>query len=176
MANLAVHAHMEDCACITRHDRPNVPHMSRPFDTKAKRVYLNTYREHGLHGMAAKAAGVSRQCVEQHLEKDEGFKAERVRALADYRETIEHEIKRRAMEGWDEPVFYKGNEVGVVHKYSDRMLELHGKRHIPEYRDKQSIDLNATGGILVVPGTSMTAEEWEKHTRKEGKPCSKKKT
>lgn len=134
------------------------------FDKKAKQVYLNTYREHGLHGMAAKAAGVTRQCVEHHLEKDEDFLLLRTNAYNDYREAIEHEVKRRAIEGWDEPVFYKGDECGVVRKYSDRMLELHTKRHNPEYRDKQTIDLNATGGVLVVPGAGLSVEEWEKLT------------
>ena len=149
--------------------------MGKPFDTKAKQVYLNTYREFGLHGMAAKAAGVARQSVEAHFETDENFKLARQQALADYRESVEKEVRRRAMVGWPEPVYYKGEECGIVTKYSDRMLELHAKRHIPEYRDKQSIDLNATGGVLVVPGAAMTAEEWEAHTRKEGKPCKKSK-
>lgn len=67
----------------------------------------------------------------------------------------------------------KGNVIGkveverpvmvpaYVRKYSDRMLELEAKRVDPAYRDKGQMDVNVTGGILVVPGKS-TEEDFEK--------------
>src|SRR5262245_34519876 len=40
------------------------------------------------------------------------------------------EIRRRAIDGWDEPVVYQGVLTGaVVRKYSDRMLELMAKAY-----------------------------------------------
>lgn len=48
-----------------------------------------------------------------------------------------------------------------VRKYSDRMLELEAKRVDPTYRDKSQVDLNVTGGLLVVPGTAPSQRDWE---------------
>ena len=45
--------------------------------------------------------------------------------------------RRRAIDGFEEPVFYQGAVVGAVRKYSDRMLELLLKGHAPEkYKDR----------------------------------------
>jgi Phage integrase, N-terminal SAM-like domain len=38
-------------------------------------------------------------------------------------EKLRHEAYRRALEGVERPVFYRGEEVGVVREHSDRMLE-----------------------------------------------------
>ena len=46
-----------------------------------------------------------------------------------------------------------------VRKFSDRMLELDVKRVDPSYRDKQTIDLNNTGGGVLVAPAGMTVEE-----------------
>jgi hypothetical protein len=37
---------------------------------------------------------------------------------------LEAEARRRAVQGWDEPVFHQGRKVGTIRKYSDRMLEI----------------------------------------------------
>jgi hypothetical protein len=47
-------------------------------------------------------------------------------------DALEAEARRRALEGWLEPVFYQGQQVGEVRKYSDRMLELLLKAQRPE--------------------------------------------
>lgn len=81
-------------------------------------------------------AGVGRQTAYRTRDADESFKerwSEHVEAFADQ---LEQEAKRRAHDGWDEPVFYQGQQVGVVRKYSDRMLELMLKATRPaKYRE-----------------------------------------
>jgi hypothetical protein len=47
---------------------------------------------------------------------------------------------------------------------SDRLLELEVKRGDPSYRDKGQLDVNVTGGLLIVPGTAPTEKEWEDGT------------
>ena len=48
------------------------------------------------------------------------------------------------------------------------MLELLLKRHIPEFRDKLTLDGKVEGGVLVVGGTAATEKEWrEKFGRKD---------
>lgn len=82
-------------------------------------------------------------------------------ALQDYRESLEAEVHRRAVDGWDEPVYQKGEMVGLIRRHSDRMLELLIKKNIPEYRDKVSVDASVKGGVMVVPATAQTMDEWE---------------
>lgn len=76
-----------------------------------------------------------------------------------YREKISHVIHDRAVDGWEEPVYYQGECIGHVQKYSDRLLELQAKRHCPEYRDKSQVDHNVTGGVLLIPTAPVTDPE-----------------
>lgn len=39
------------------------------------------------------------------------------------RPSIESEVRRRAVEGWDEPIFQGGKQVGVRRRYSDTLLK-----------------------------------------------------
>ena len=41
---------------------------------------------------------------------------------------IEAEVYRRAVEGWDEPVFHGGKQVGVRRRYSDALLKMLAQR------------------------------------------------
>jgi hypothetical protein len=52
------------------------------------------------------------------------------------------EIRRRAIEGWNDPVYQMGQRVGSVRKYSDVLLIFLAKRLMPEYRDKVTLDVN----------------------------------
>lgn len=152
------------------------------FDDDQKDIYIEALEQHGLKGRAAETAGVCRQTVGDHLENDEGFKLRYGAALEKYRDTIAEEVKRRGQAGWDEPIFHKGvralepvlNPDGTtmledgqpiyryasIRKFSDRLLELEAKRVDPAYRDKQTIDLNQTGGGVLVAPADMTPQEW----------------
>lgn len=82
------------------------------------------------------------------------------KAMAVYADRIESAIHTRAIEGWLEPVYFMGTVVGFKRKFSDSLLELHAKRHIKEYRDKSSLDVQVSGGALVVPAPAMDADAW----------------
>lgn len=145
------------------------------FDTKAREVFLNRYEQTGLKHLSARAAGVCPQTVNEHINEDEDFAMLAANALQAYRESVEQEVMRRGIEGWDEPIHYQGKPTSVVRKYSDRLLELHAKRHIPEYREKPTLDVNLQGGVLVVPGSGANSAEWEKalSEKKEDDPSVK---
>ena len=52
-------------------------------------------------------------------------------------------LHERGVEGWLEPVFYKGEEVDTVRKFSDKLLELALKQADSTYSDrKQDINVN----------------------------------
>jgi hypothetical protein len=56
---------------------------------------------------------------------------------------LEEEARRRALEGVDEPVFYQGEECGVIRKYSDTLLIFLLKGRRPDrYRERVTIDVN----------------------------------
>jgi len=59
--------------------------------------------------------------------------------------SVEHEIYRRAQEGWEEPIYggrHKEKIVGTVRRYSDRLLELRAKALLPAYREVSSVSVN----------------------------------
>ena len=111
---------------------------------------------------AAVSLGQFLRLREVHEEIDELTKL----AIDFYRERIQETIHNRAIEGWDEPVFYQGRPVGSIRKFSDRLLELQAKRFCPEYRDRSEVDVNVSGGVLVIHSPAMGREDWLAERRK----------
>ena len=54
---------------------------------------------------------------------------------------LEDEATRRAKDGWDEPVFYQGDQCGVVRKFSDTLLIFLLKARDPKFREQQTTTL-----------------------------------
>lgn len=123
--------------------------------------FLENYSLTGLLGHSARAADMSPESVRRRRMNDEEFAKACEEALQTYRETLEMEVHRRAVKGWDEPVYQKGEFVGTIRRYSDRLLELQVKRHVPEYRDKFSVAAEVKGGVIVVPAQAADADDWE---------------
>jgi hypothetical protein len=71
----------------------------------------------------SKLVGLSPQTIYNHRKKDEEFASQVEEALEIGYDTMEGEAYRRAVEGWDEPVFFQGIPVGSVRKYSDGLLK-----------------------------------------------------
>lgn len=169
------------------------------FTSEARVLFLEELALTGRKVHSAAYAGVCRQTVADHAEADPEFASAIEEALERYREQVRAEVRRRAIEGWLEPVFGKDGQhwmylydsngelvmedrevdergpdgaptgkritkrvpkmvPAFVRKYSDRMLELEAKRVDPGYREKGSIDMNVTGGVLVVPGMASEQE------------------
>ena len=88
-----------------------------------KTKFLEAFAECGNITHSAKVAGVSR---DTHYHKwlgvdksyTEAFKQAREKAI----DALEEEALRRAKEGWVEPVWHLGQQVGVVRKFSDTLL------------------------------------------------------
>lgn len=77
--------------------------------------------------------------LRQHPQAKEAYQM--ARDEANWR--IEQEIARRGIQGVRQPVFYKGDIVGHIEQYSDKMLELLAKANLPErYSAKNTIDVN----------------------------------
>ena len=76
----------------------------------------------GVVAWAAKAAGVGRRTVYDHLQADPEFGERWQNALDTAADTLEGELIRRAVEGEQVPVYYKGKVVGHTTRKSDALL------------------------------------------------------
>lgn len=86
---------------------------------------------------ACKAADIARNSAYLWRGDEAGFAAKWEYALQIGVGSLEDEAVRRAKEGTDEPVFYKGVECGVIRKYSDTLLIFLLKGAKPEkYRER----------------------------------------
>ncbi len=113
-------------------------------------AFLAAYR---LCGNITKAAGIAEinpNTPRANWYADPGFERAMAEAGDEAIEHLEEEARRRAFDGVDEPVFYKGSPCGVVRKYSDTLLIFLLKAAKPaKYRDayeqnKQPVKATAT--------------------------------
>ena len=111
-----------------------------------KPLFLDTLRGTGNVQLAALNADVARQVAYRARDSSATFRADWDEALEEARDLLEAEARRRAAIGVDEPVFYKGEIVGHIRKYSDNLLMFLLKAHWPEkFRENVSIDQRVSG-------------------------------
>jgi hypothetical protein len=74
-------------------------------------------------------------------------------------QALEDEARRRAVDGWDEPVYQHGELAGTVRKYSDQLLTFLLKGRRPEkYREGATVELKQTVNELhIAPDPERTA-------------------
>lgn len=130
------------------------------FDDEQKEIYLRELAEHGRKGDASKAAGVSLQCTRNHIKNDPDFAEAALQAEEQYRDKIVGHAGKLLYEGIEVKRYNKdGDLIEERRDYPIRLIELELKRVEPGYRDKQTIDVNSGGGVLVAPA-DMTPAEW----------------
>ncbi|MCK5612917.1 hypothetical protein KAR91_64180 [Candidatus Pacearchaeota archaeon] len=130
------------------------------FDDEQKTVYCEALADHGLKGRAAETAGVCRRLVAQHLENDPDFLDAVNEAVDRYRDKRVEKAMDLAFEGIEVKKYNKdGDLIETRRDHPVRLIELELKRIEPGYREKQTVDMNFTGGVMVAPA-DMTPEEW----------------
>ncbi len=115
-----------------------------------KELFLDSFAENANVMLSARAAGIDRSTVYKWLEHDQDFSLAFNLAKENAKDVLRAEIKRRAVDGWDEEVYQLGHYAGTVRKYSDTLLIFQAKMLMPEYRDKSQIDITNTTNA---PGT-----------------------
>lgn len=159
----------QDDKPLTRQQQTGI---GRPTELTWERFesICETIRKCGQKYKSCQAHGFSYQNVLDRMTERAKADDHRWRALWDnslelYRDDLEDEARRRAFHGVEEPVWYKGEEVGTVTRYSDRLMEvlLRGERPA-KFRDNVKLDAEITGGVLVVPA-EMTVEEYLAHLK-----------
>lgn len=116
---------------------------ARPKRITAKSVsdFLACLARYGNVSRAAEEAKVDRCRMYKLRAEDDQLAAAWEEAITIGVEALEDEAKRRAYEGWEEPVWHQGQQCGTVRKFSDTLLIVLLKGHKPEkYRENQKID------------------------------------
>ncbi|QII84185.1 terminase [Bordetella hinzii] len=86
-------------------------------------IFLRALRDGQTFSRALAQAGIaSRATINAWREKDADFAAAFNEAMEHAADLLEAEARRRAVDGVDEPHFYKDEVVGHVRKYSDTLL------------------------------------------------------
>lgn len=137
---------------------------SLKFDDEQKETYLVALSEHGQRMAAAAAAGVSLQCVRDHLKNDPDFAAAFDQALQAYRDKVVNVAQKLALEGIKRPIIgglHKDEVVAHEMVYATNILAMELKRVEPGYRDKQVEQASdETPGVLVAPAEVDSIEAW----------------
>ncbi|MCG7851040.1 MAG: hypothetical protein MIO92_00805 [Methanosarcinaceae archaeon] len=115
-----------------------------------KKKFLKLLSETGHVSNSCLALNVSRNEMYRHRRNSPKFEEKWKQALSDAVELLEDEAWRRAYEGIDRAVWYKGTVVGTEKLYSDTLLMHRLNAERPDkYHYRQQVDANVTADITV---------------------------
>lgn len=116
--------------------------------TPEKRAqFLALLSEYGNVTRAAEDSGCGRIMLYKIRREDPDFAAEWEEAAKIGAARLEDEARKRAAEGWEEPVWHKGEMCGTVRKFSDTLLICLLKAHHPEkYRENIKQEIGGLDG------------------------------
>lgn len=128
---------------------------------KAKGKFLAAYAKLGNCSAAAEATGINRHHHKYWMAKSAEYREAFAAADDEATEALEKEARRRALEGREEPVYWNGQQVGTVRKYSDVLLIFLLKAKKPDiYREvssKLTVNNSLQASVKVVHEYHSTA-------------------
>lgn len=152
---------------VTTELRPRKQHQKAKlrFTDDRKVQFLALLAEYGIKSKVCRAMNISTFVIYEHAKKDPEFAEAMERAMEYFTGQVEEAIFDRAVHGWEEPVFSQklGRQIGTIRKFDNRLLELLAKRLMPAYREKQQVEHNVSGGVLLVPDRPREQDWSEKH-------------
>ncbi len=102
-----------------------------------KSAFLELFSQLGHLGRTVDTLGIARSQPSRWRRRDPEFAQAYEEAKEIAAQNLEDEAYRRAVEGVDEPVYFKGAKCGAVTKYSDSLLTTLLKGAFPEkYRER----------------------------------------
>lgn len=102
-----------------------------------KMVFCRAYAQRGIIREGTTAAGISRRTYLRWRKEDEAFNEACNEAKQMAVDLIEQEAMRRAIDGFDRPVIYKGEITDTYKDYSDSLLTMLMKGNKPEkYKER----------------------------------------
>lgn len=158
---------------ITRAWRLGGP-MTAEQRREAKALFIETLSSDPNVSLACDRARISRDTAYQWREKDAKFADAWEDAVERTKDVARSSIYQRGIIGWDEPMVSAGQVVyeyehlldkdgkpqfdgkgkpimrrgamQVVHKWSDTLAIAYAKANLPEYKDKQQLEVSGPGG------------------------------
>lgn len=128
-------------------DSPNLPRARRKLTEKDREVFLEAYSRTGSVCAAAKIGDFHVAAHYDWLKSCPGYPERFQEAHQKAIEVLENEARRRAVDGVKEPVFYKGQVVGEISRYSDVLLMFLLKGVAPaKYRENSKVEISGTDG------------------------------
>jgi hypothetical protein len=120
------------------------------FTHTRKAMFLEALEEGVFVKVAAARIGMSESGVYKIRRKNASFRAawEASAEIGDRIKLgeVEAEIRRRAVDGVPEPVFYQGRAIGAIKRFSDQLLRLMAMRLDPRYRERFDHQHSGTDG------------------------------
>jgi len=131
--------------------------MAVKTDTELQ-TYLDALAEHGNVTKAARAAGMRLKTILQYRKADEQFAEAEELAQQEAADALEWEVRRRATLGVEEPVWYKGECVGTVTRFSDSLAAMLLKGAKPDkYADRSKSEISNPDGSMQLDETAISA-------------------
>lgn len=125
------------------------------FTPEVRQKFLERLSENGgIVTDAAMVAGVVRNTCYEYRDADPEFRAAWEKALEVGHQRLEDEAKRRAFVGYDEDVYYQGQVVGKVRRYSDFLMTRILGARIPAYRLSRT-ELTGADGLPLEVATNV---------------------
>lgn len=147
-----------DRGAVAAPGRPGKPRAREPAWVPS---FLATLAEGRSVSAACGVAGIANGTAYDRRDSSPAFAAAWVEAYDKGTDAHEDEAHRRATEGTLRPVFYKGQQVGAIREFSDRLLEISLRARRPA-RWREQVALELSGSL------QPSAEELAK-AREEGK-------
>ena len=145
--------------------RPGTRPVAERTRKKKQSAFLEAFRETGTLGGAAEKTHVGRGSHYRWLQQDPEYAAEFKDANEESADELEQEARRRALDGVDEPVFYRGERVGSIRRYSDQMLMLLLMAKRPEqFRERVDVTSKVDHGLVIDPEIMKTLTDQELET------------
>ena len=129
-------------------------------DTRPRRqaAFLHALADTVNVAAACRSAGIPRRTVYDWRGADPDFARKWDDALDDGIDLLEAVLHRRAFEGTEKPVYYKGEQVGTTRHYSDALAMFLLRAHRPErYRDNYRAPAPAPAAAATVSGAPAAA-------------------
>jgi len=123
------------------------PGKHNPLTEDEKHVYVSVVAAGRTKKAAADAAGRRRCTFNDEKKRDPEFAAAVDRAyFEDGRDSLVEVATCRFVDGWEEPVYQKGELVGFIRKYDNRLGEFLIKQRDPTFRDRISVEQTGKDG------------------------------
>lgn len=119
----------------------------------SQQLFLERFVMAGNVAGAARASGIHRDTHYEWVKTDAKYAAAFDIAKLDARDVMETEMRRRALVGENEPVFYMGKIVGHINRKSDALLMFGLRGLFPEVYGRRVEHSGPNGGPIQVAAT-----------------------